>query len=343
MASEHSSGAPSEIGQQNEQSNRPADTSDGAGEQCNGTLSNASRLSNGEPLVQETAGRKRVVVVGLGMVGIAFIEKLLKLDAKRREYDVVVIGEENHLAYNRVGLTSFFQHREVEQLYLNPASWYKDAPEGSLNYHLNTQVTSIDTEKKTVATSSGDNVAYDILVLATGSDALLPRHTPGHDANGVFVYRTIDDLQRLIAFAKEKQGSIGTVVGGGLLGLEAAKAMMDLKHFSKVKLIERNSWVMSRQLDGDAGNMVVEQVRNLGLNVLIRHRVGRINTDEGNNVTGVTFENGESMDCTCVCFAIGIKARKSSLCNDCFLNDVKILHRPVTSRAARALWRNVQC
>jgi nitrite reductase (NAD(P)H) len=68
-------------------------------------------------------GRKRIVVVGLGMVGIAFIEKLMKLDVKRREYDVVVIGEEPHLAYNRVGLTSFFQHREVESLYLNPKEW----------------------------------------------------------------------------------------------------------------------------------------------------------------------------------------------------------------------------
>ena len=69
--------------------------------------------------------RKKVVVVGLGMVGIAFIEKLMKMDAKRREYDVVVIGEEPHLAYNRVGLTSFFQHRQVENLYLNPREWVR--------------------------------------------------------------------------------------------------------------------------------------------------------------------------------------------------------------------------
>jgi len=74
----------------------------------------------------EPDNRKRVVVVGLGMVGIAFIEKLLKLDAKRREYDVVVIGEEPHLAYNRVGLTSYFQHREVERLYMNPEEWVRD-------------------------------------------------------------------------------------------------------------------------------------------------------------------------------------------------------------------------
>ncbi|KAK0667522.1 hypothetical protein QBC41DRAFT_137056 [Cercophora samala] len=68
-------------------------------------------------------GRKRIVVVGLGMVGISFIEKLLKLDARSREYNVVVVGEEPHLAYNRVGLTSFFEHRKIENLYLNPLEW----------------------------------------------------------------------------------------------------------------------------------------------------------------------------------------------------------------------------
>ena len=263
---------------------------------------------NGE--IPKNPERKRIVVVGLGMVGIAFIEKLMKLDVKSREYDVIVIGEEPHLAYNRVGLTSFFQHREVENLYLNPASWYASMPEGSLSYHLNTLVNSIDKEKKTVGTSQGDTVPYDILVLATGSDPVLPRHTPGHDANGVFVYRTIEDLQKLIAFSATKKGTVGAVVGGGLLGLEAAKAMMDLEKFSKVKLIERNRWVLSRQLDGDAGGMVVEQVRNLGLDVLLSKRVGRINTDGDNNVRGVTFEDGETMDCSCICFAIGIKARE---------------------------------
>ncbi|CAK1361516.1 Nitrite reductase [NAD(P)H] [Cercospora beticola] len=253
--------------------------------------------------------RKRIVVVGLGMVGVAFIEKLLKLDVKRREYDITVIGEEPHLAYNRVGLTSFFQHREAENLYLNPASWYASMPEGSLSYHLNTLVSSIDTIAKTVQTAKGDTVPYDILVLATGSYALLPRHTPGHDANGVFVYRTLEDLENLIKFSATRKGTVGAVVGGGLLGLEAAKAMMDLEEYSKVKLIERNRWVLSRQLDGDAGSMVVEQVRQLGLDVLLSKRVGKITTDQENNVTGVVFEDGEQIDCSTVCFAIGIKAR----------------------------------
>ncbi|OAP55670.1 nitrite reductase [NAD(P)H], large subunit [Fonsecaea erecta] len=253
--------------------------------------------------------RKKVVVVGLGMVGIAFVEKLLKLDAKRKEYDVVVVGEEPHLAYNRVGLTSFFQHRQVESLYLNPESWYKGHPSNSFSYHLNTLVTEIKPGEKVVVTARGDTIPYDILVLATGSDAVLPRHTPGHDAKGVFVYRTIEDLQQLIAFSATVKGTTGCVVGGGLLGLEAAKAMMDLEKFKQVKLIERNRWVLSRQLDGDAGAMVVELVRNLGLDVMLSKRVGRILTDENHAVRGLVFEDGEEMACSCIMFAIGIKAR----------------------------------
>lgn len=271
--------------------------------------SGKSELKEQKHELPPTAKRKRVVVVGLGMVGVAFIEKLMKLDAKRGEYDVIVIGEEPYFAYNRVGLTSFFQHQKIENLYLNPASWYTSMPAGRLSYHLNTLVTSVNCETKTVQTSNGATVPYDILVLATGSDAVVPTHIPGHDAQGVFSYRTIDDLQNLIAFSNVKRGTVGAVVGGGLLGLEAAKAMMDLETFARVKLIERNRWVLSRQLDGDAGSMVVEQVRALGLDVLLSKRVGEINTDAENNVVGVTFEDGELMECSCICFAIGIKAR----------------------------------
>lgn len=186
---------------------------------------------------------------------------------------------------------------------------YAGMPEGSLNYHLNTVVTAIDKSQKVVSTSTGETVPYDILVLATGSDALLPRHTPGHDAKGVFVYRTIEDLDKLISFSETVKGTAGAVVGGGLLGLEAAKAMMDLESFGQVKLIERNRWVLSRQLDGDAGGMVVDLVRKLGLDVLLSKRVGKIEVNEDNAVKGVVFEDGERMDCSCLMFAIGIKAR----------------------------------
>lgn len=162
---------------------------------------------------------------------------------------------------------------------------------------------------KKVTCASGETVSYDILVLATGSDALVPKQTAGHDAKGVFVYRNIEDLENLIRFSDQKKDTHGLVVGGGLLGLEAAKAMMDLESYKKVHLIERNKWVLSRQLDSDAGGLVVEQVRGLGLDVMLSKRVGKIEVTEQNEVKGVVFEDGQEMECSTICFAIGIKAR----------------------------------
>lgn len=259
--------------------------------------------------VETASGRKKIVIVGLGMVAISFIEKIMKWDAERRQYDIVVIGEEQHLAYNRVGLSTFFEHRKIEDLYLNSQEWYSSFTDGSFNYHLNTLVTEIDPTKKQVHTSAGDWISYDLLILATGSDAVLPETTPGHNANGIFVYRTINDLERLIEFASHHKGETGVTVGGGLLGLEAAKAMTDLQDFGSVKLVDRNKYVLARQLDADAGSLVTEKIRELGLDVMHQKKIARIETDDKNNVTGITFEDGGHIDCCCICFAIGVRPR----------------------------------
>lgn len=190
--------------------------------------------------------------------------------------------------------------------------WYEDSVglDNALGWHLNNKVVDIDKAQKRVICADGQQVSYDILVLATGSDPILPRHTPGHDAKGIFVYRNIEDLQRLIEFSATRQGTFGAVVGGGLLGLEAAKAMMDLHSFQQVKVIERNRWVLSRQLDAEAGAMVVEQVRALGVDVLLSKRVANIDVDdEGGFVKGVHFEDGGYIPCSTVCFAIGVSPR----------------------------------
>lgn len=183
---------------------------------------------------------------------------------------------------------------------------YGSFKERAFDHHLNTRVTEINPDNKTVQTSTGDTIPYDILVLATGSDAVLPAHTPGHDAKGIFVYRTIQDLERLIDFASQHKGETAVTVGGGLLGLEAAKAMTDLEDFGNVKLIDRNKWVMARQLDADAGTLVTRKIRELGLDVLHQKRVAAVNTDVDNNVTGITFEDGEQIQCCCICFAVCI-------------------------------------
>lgn len=88
------------------------------------------------------------------------------------------------------------------------------------------------------------------------------------------------------------------------MGLEAAKAMTDLQDFGNVKLIDRNKWVLARQLDGDAGSLVSRKIQELGLDVLHQKRVSVVNTDSENNVTGITFEDGEHIDCCCICFAV---------------------------------------
>ncbi|OAA56275.1 nitrite reductase [NAD(P)H] [Niveomyces insectorum RCEF 264] len=240
---------------------------------------------------------------------MSFIEKLMKLDSKRREYCIVVIGEEPHLAYNRVGLSTFFEHREAENLYLNPREWYSSFEDGSFNYHLNTRVVEIRPATKRVVSSTGELITYDILVLATGSDAVLPTATPGHDANGVFVYRTISDLENMMRFANEHKNTVGITVGGGLLGLEAAKAMMDLACFASIKIVDRNDHLLARQLDEDAGHLVTECVRALGLDVMHRKRIAAVAVDAENNVTGVAFEDGEHVECSAVCFAIGVRPR----------------------------------
>jgi nitrite reductase (NAD(P)H) len=160
-----------------------------------------------------------------------------------------------------------------------------------------------------VKTSTGQAVPYDILVLATGSDAVVPQDTPGHDATGVFVYRNIEDLNRMITYSAEVKGTTGLVVGGGLLGLEAAKAMMDLEQFGAVKLVDKNPWVLSRQLDRDAGGLVVEKVQELGLEVLKCHRIKEIHTDETKCVKGVTFTDGKEMECSSICFAVSFSVR----------------------------------
>ena len=116
-----------------------------------------------------------------------------------QEYEIVVLGEEKHVAYNREGLSScIIFSRSIPQLYLNPLEWYASHKPGLLAYHINTLAIEINTKNRCIFTQNGDYIIHDILVLVTGSDALLPGHTPDHDAKGVFVYRTIEDLERMV-------------------------------------------------------------------------------------------------------------------------------------------------
>lgn len=269
--------------------------------------------------------RKRAVVVGLGMVGIAFIEKLLKYDLQggRDEWEIIAFGEEPHIAYNRVGLTQYFTNRSIEALYLNPLDWYSSHGEGKLTYHLSDPVISIDSKAKSLRTAKGLEFSYDECILATGSDAALPPYLSRErffQTKGSFLYRTIEDLDDIIGYAVDAPKTIGrrirkaAVIGGGLLGLEAAKALLDLEEVDQVVLVERNSWVLSRQLDQEGGTLVLEKVRSLGVEVLLRARVRDVVWNEEDRLTGLLLQGqdgkpDETFDIDMLVFAVGIKAR----------------------------------
>jgi nitrite reductase (NAD(P)H) len=269
---------------------------------------------------------KTILVVGLGMVGIAFIEKILNLDETKR-YRLVTCGEEAHLAYNRVALTEYFQHRSVEKLYLNQVEWYAQQDPDRFIFYTGEQVTSLDTAGHSVTTSRGRVINYDHCVLATGSESTLPPYLPPErvaETRGIFVYRNISDLDNILNYSQEDhvKGCRAVVVGGGLLGLEAAKAVFDLETIGKVGIINRQAYPLSRQLDDDGGEIVLRRIEAMGVDVLTKTTVEDIVTTPEGVLSGLILSDGTQLDTQMVIYAIGITprddlARKAGLkCRD---------------------------
>ncbi|KAI6106917.1 hypothetical protein EDD16DRAFT_1489574 [Pisolithus croceorrhizus] len=256
---------------------------------------------------------KTILVVGLGMVGIAFIEKMLNLD-EARHYRVVTCGEEAHLAYNRVALTEYFQHRSVEKLYLNQVEWYAQQDPEHFVFYTCEQVTSLNTAAHYVTTSEGRLINYDYCVLATGSESTLPPYIPPErvaQTKGVFVYRNIADLDRILSYSEEGhvRGGRAVVVGGGLLGLEAAKAVFDLETIGKVTIVNRQAYPLSRQLDDEGGEIVLRCIEAMGVEVLTKTSVTSLVSTPQGVLTGLVLSNDEQLDAEMVIYAIGITPR----------------------------------
>ncbi|WP_431967895.1 nitrite reductase large subunit NirB [Nocardia sp. bgisy134] len=209
----------------------------------------------------DPAQRKTAVVVGHGMVGHRFVEALRSRD-EADQWQIVVLSEEQLPAYDRVGLSSYVGTWDASALAL-PGNEY--AGDALVELRLGQRAETIDREARKVVTSAGDTIAYDALVLATGSYAFVPP-VPGHDLDGCFVYRTIEDLDGIRAAAEAAgPGAIGVVVGGGLLGLEAANALRLLGMTPHV--IEYNDRLMPAQVDAGGGAILERLVTDLGLNV----------------------------------------------------------------------------
>ncbi|MCA9023566.1 MAG: NAD(P)/FAD-dependent oxidoreductase, partial [Planctomycetaceae bacterium] len=165
--------------------------------------------------------QQTVVVIGNGMVGLRFCEQLIEKD-QHHEYKIVTFCEEPRAAYDRVGLTQFFAHNDAEKLMLARKEWYA---ENNIDLHLADRAVSIDRKNKMIRSQKGIEIPYDKVVIATGSYPFVPA-VPGIKNRGVFVYRTINDLEQIIQYAAHSKKA--AVIGGGLLGLEAAKAALDL-------------------------------------------------------------------------------------------------------------------
>lgn len=238
----------------------------------------------------------RVVVVGNGMVGYKFCEKLR---SRSQEIDIVVYGEEPRPAYDRVHLSNFFSGSTADDLLMAPVAWYK---ENNITLHLGQLVTDIDREHKTIRTHTNHVDHYDYLVLATGSAAFVP-NIEGVERAGVFVYRTIEDLVQISEYARNKRK--GAVLGGGLLGLEAAKALCDLG--LETHVVEFASRLMPRQIDEAGSRMLEHKLSQLGLSIHTGKQTQKI--DGNGKLEALTFADGDRLEIDMLVISAGIRPR----------------------------------
>ncbi|MER7546825.1 nitrite reductase large subunit NirB [Spirillospora sp. NPDC127506] len=236
---------------------------------------------------------RRLVVAGHGPAAHRLVEALRARDAAGT-WTITVIGEEPRPAYDRVALTTHLEGADLA----HPAH----GPEVAVR--TGERVTAIDRAARTVATSAGDAVPYDALVLATGSAPFVPP-VPGADLPGVFVYRTIDDLDAIRAYAAGK--TTGAVVGGGLLGLEAARALQGLGLRSGV--VEVAPWLMPRQLDEGGGAMLRRHIEGLGMAVHVGVPIRALEAGGDGAVRRVVLDDGTVVDAEVVVISAGIRPR----------------------------------
>lgn len=246
---------------------------------------------------------KNLVVVGHGMVGHRFVEALRARDTQG-QWRITVLAEEADAAYDRVGLTGYTDHWDRSRLAL-PGNVYDGDTQVELA--LGDKVGGVDRAAKTVVTESGRGFKYDKLVLATGSYAFVPP-VPGHEHPACHVYRTLDDLDAIRADALrsvERGSGAGVVVGGGLLGLEAANALRQFGMHAHV--IERAAGLMNQQLDEAGGTLLVRMIRELGIDV--HTGVGTDAIESTGDGVRVLLSDGTLIDAGLVVFAAGVRPR----------------------------------
>ena len=239
--------------------------------------------------------KKKLVVVGNGMAGVACVEQILKY---QHGFEVIIFGDETHVNYNRILLSSVLAgEKSADDIILNDIDWYQA---NDIQPRLGVRIVDINTTWRVAIDADGNRTPFDKLILATGSGPFIPP-IPGVDKKNVHVFRTLDDTRAMLE--KARPGSKAVVIGGGLLGLEAARGLQ--VQGCDVTVVHLMSSLMERQLDQSGGEYLKRKIQDLGVRVLLDKQTQAV---LGNGrVEGLRFTCGEELDAELVVIAAGIR------------------------------------
>jgi nitrite reductase (NADH) large subunit len=247
--------------------------------------------------------KSRLVVIGNGMAGARAVEEVLARGGAD-QFEVTMFGDEPYGNYNRILLSNVLSGaQDPDEIYLNPLDWYK---ENNITLHVGSRVTDLDRASRMVRTASGITAKYDKLLIATGSRAFIPpfegvRGADGALKEGVFGFRTLDDCAGIVARAKKSPRA--AVIGGGLLGLEAARGL--LNHGCEVHVIHLGGSLMEVQLDVSGGAILKTAMEKMGVKIHLGKSTSAVLGET--SVTGLAFKDGTTLDCDMLVVAAGIR------------------------------------
>ncbi|MFP5418932.1 MAG: nitrite reductase large subunit NirB [Gammaproteobacteria bacterium] len=242
--------------------------------------------------------KMKLVMVGNGMAGVRTLEELLKIAPDI--YDITVFGAEPHPNYNRILLSPVLAGEQtVDDIVLNPLDWYH---EHNITLHMGKKVVKIDRHARAVETEDGTRAEYDRLLLATGSNPfILP--VPGADLPGVISFRDIADVDAMIRASSQYRHAV--VIGGGLLGLEAANGLM--KRGMDVTVVHIAPWLMERQLDEPAARLLQKSLEAKGMKFLLQKQTAELVKGASGRVAEIKFKDGDSAPADLIVMAVGIR------------------------------------
>jgi len=244
--------------------------------------------------------KQKLVVIGNGMAGMRTIEELLS--AAPDKYDITVFGAEPYGNYNRIMLSAVLcGDKTIEDIVINSRQWYID---NHITLHAGESkaVISIERGIQKVIAKDGTTADYDRLLIATGSKAVVP-DVVGNDLDGVISFRDIFDVNKMLAYSRSHKKAV--VLGGGLLGLEAANGLV-LRGMD-VTVIHNNAVLLNRQMDKPAGQLLQTELEKKGIKFKMAAKLSGLVGDENNHITTVSFEDGSELDCDLFIMAIGVR------------------------------------